>query len=178
MKNRLLTTILFLSTQLAFAGNGFAQNLTDDSISADGNRSWVEGGVYFPEIGEDVRADLVCIDLHANEYRYHRKSSVKKVCEDGHFDRTDSRNPQFICAIEKYVRIPEKTFVTGSTYRQEVCTMDYTDSRNPKCVAITYQTVKQIKNYRRVSCEPSDYRCEGAKRTEIIAIKECGSNEL
>lgn len=178
MKNRLLTTILFFSTQLAFSGNGFAQNLTEDIDSASGNKSWIEGEVYFPEIGEDIKADLVCIDSHTNEYRYHRKSSVKKVCQEGHFDRTDYRNPQYICTSEKYVRIPEKVFVTGPSYRQEVCTMDYTDSRNPKCVAITYQTVKQIKNYRRVSCEPSDYRCEGAKRTEVVAIKECSSSEL
>lgn len=178
MKNGLLTTILFLSTQLAFAGNDFAQNLTEDTNSASGNKSWIEGEVYFPEIGDGVTANLVCIDSHTNEYRYHRKSSLKKVCQEGHYDSTDSRNPQYICTSEKYVRIPEKLFVTGPTYQQEVCTMDYTDSRNPKCVAITYQTVKQIKNYRLVSCDPSDYRCEGAKRTEVIAIKECGSSEL
>lgn len=178
MKNRLLTTIIFLSTQLALSGMSLAQNLTTDIDSGISNKSWIEGGVYFPEIGEDIKANLVCIDSHTKEYRYHRKSSVKKVCQEGYYDRTDSRNPQYICTSEKYVRIPEKLFVTGPTYQQEVCTMDYTDSRNPKCVAITYQTVKQIKNYRLVSCDPSDYRCEGPKRTEVIAIKECGSSEI
>ncbi|MBK7842512.1 MAG: hypothetical protein IPJ71_02280 [Bdellovibrionales bacterium] len=178
MKNRLLTTIIFLSTQLALSGMSLAQSLTTDIDSAISNKSWIEGEVYFPEIGDGVAANLVCIDSHTNEYRYHRESFVKKVCQEGHYDRTDSRNPQYICTTEKYVRIPEKLFVTGPTYQQEVCTMDYTDSRNPKCVGTTSQKVKQIKNYRLVSCDPSDYRCEGPKRTEVIAIKECDSNDI
>ncbi|MBK8205073.1 MAG: hypothetical protein IPK68_23205 [Bdellovibrionales bacterium] len=78
MKNSLLTTIVFLSAQMAFSGMSLAQNLAGDTNSLNNNRSWIEGGVYFPEIREDISANLVCIDSSTNEYRYHRKFSIKK----------------------------------------------------------------------------------------------------